>query len=415
MGHIQSLADVLSMLRRYAWLLLVIMAVGLAVTLLAAGQMARSYESYSSLRVELPTVTNELASAQSTAHSAQRLQLMEHQLTSRDNLLRMADKYGVFTDGALSQAERAVAMRKSIRFETIRPQQQGGESQVSAMVIIVQMPKAQMAADVANDLAAQVLEVSARRQSSVLRETLQFYDAEDDRLRREIGAVEAEITAYKNQNVQALPENLASLRDQVTQLEAELRETDNQLMTLEQERRTIEGRSGFPRAVEQRQLAQIAQRVEMYTAQRDITAQAHAAFVKALADMPAVEVQLGTMARRLQQLQDQYSVITRRRAEAETGTRLDSDRQTERFEILESALPPDYPMASGRKKVLALGVGVSGILALGLIVLLEMRNPVLRSARQFERATGLRPVISLPILSARKRRFFAWGRGETES
>lgn len=398
------------MLRRYAWILAMILIVGATATLLIASNMKHNYESYSSLRVELPTVTSELASSQSTAHSAQRLQLMEHQLTSRDNLLRLADKYGVFMEGELSQAERAVAMRKAIRFETIRPQQQqGGESQVSAMVIIVQMPHPQIAADVANDLAAQVLEVSASRQSSVLRETLQFYDAEDARLQAEIAAVEAEITAYKNQNVLALPENLTSLRDQVTQLEAELREADNQLMTLEQERRTIENRSGSPRAVEQRQLAQIAQRTEMYTAQRATTAQAHASFTKALADMPAVEIQLGTMLRRLQQLQDQYSVITRRRAEAETGTRLDSDRQTERFAILETALPPDHPVASGRKKIVALGIGVSGILALGLILLLEMRNPVLRSSAQFEKVTGLRPVISLPIMARPKQRRRLWG------
>lgn len=402
MGHIQSLADVISMIKRHLWLLLAVLTLGLAATFLVSLRMPHSYETYASLRVELPNITSELTAAQSTSHSAQRLQLLEHQLTSRDNLLRLADQYGIYESEGLSQAQRALAMRKAIRLETVRTQQNGPDQQVSALVIVVQMPSARLAADVANDLAAQTLELTSSRQSTMVQETLEFYAAEDARLQDEIRKVEADITAFKNDNVNALPENMVSLRAQINTLEASIRTIDNELMTLEQERRTISGRSGFPRAVEQRQLENIEAKAEMFRSQRATAEQARLAFENDLNRMPNVETQLGTMTRHLQQLQDQYSVITRRRAEAETGKRLDTERQTERFELLESALPPDSPMASGRKKVLALGFGVTGILAMAILVLLEMRNPVLRSSRQFEKVTGMRPVIALPNLPAVK-------------
>ena len=74
---------------------------------------------------------------------------------------------------------------------------------------------------------------------------------------------------------------------------------------------------------------------------------------------------------------------------------MDND-QAERFVLLEGAVPPVYPVLSNRKKSAVLGVGVSGALALLVAFVLETMNPVLRNSKQFARATGTIPVISLP-------------------
>lgn len=47
---------------------------------------------------------------------------------------------------------------------------------------------------------------------------------------------------------------------------------------------------------------------------------------------------------------------------------------------------------------MALGVGLTLMAALGLAIVLEAMRPILRTAGQVERATGLRPVISIPDL-----------------
>ena len=53
-------------------------------------------------------------------------------------------------------------------------------------------------------------------------------------------------------------------------------------------------------------------------------------------------------------------------------------------------------MSSQRKKI-ALGGGMLSVLAaLALTLLMEMRRPIIRTAAQMERITGLRPVIDLP-------------------
>ena len=114
------------------------------------------------------------------------------------------------------------------------------------------------------------------------------------------------------------------------------------------------------------------------------------------------------MVRQQRRLQDRYAEISRQLAQVETQQKLMDNDQTERFVILERALPPEYPSASNRKKRAAMGAFASIGLSIGLAFVLEMLNPVLRRTEQFARATGTRPVISLPnrpsALDLRKKR-----------
>ena len=401
MGNIQTLADVLAMVRRRILPMLAVVLLGSVITLLAVLRMPHVYETAAVLQVELPRVAADTATGDVVSRSSQRLQLLEQELTSRDSLAAMIQKHGLFTDTpGLTPTEKVAALRMSIRIETVRAGQNtfGVEQPVSAMLIVVQLGDRQKAADVANDLAARVLDLTAQRQSERVRETLEFYEAEEGRLGLAIAALEAEITAFKNANVDALPEGMQGRREELGRLDATLRDLDLQLLALDQELTALTSR-GTPRIIEQRQIAVLEAQIAGLQTQRQAAATRRAEVEAAINRAPMVETQLGTFARRLQQVQDQYSVITRRRAEAETTQRLDSERQTERFDLLEAALPPDYPLASGRRRIMVFGVFASAMLALGLAFVMELRNPVLRSARQMERTLELRPVIALPTLS----------------
>jgi len=118
----------------------------------------------------------------------------------------------------------------------------------------------------------------------------------------------------------------------------------------------------------------------------------------AMSRTPDIERELGAFDRRLQQLQDQYGVITRRLAEADTSQRLEERNQLERFTLLERATVPQQATGGSGKKLMALGVGVSLVVAFGLALLLEMMNPVLRTGNQMLRQLDLIPVILIPDL-----------------
>lgn len=410
MGNIQSIADLIAMVRRRMLPMLALVLAGSVVTLFMVLRTPNVYEAAAVLQVELPRISTEAASGDAVSRSAQRLQLLQQELTSRESMLALIDRHGLFADApGLTQTERVVALRKSIRIETVRAGQNafGSEQPVSALLIVVQLGRPDQAADVANDLAQLVLDLTAQRQSERVRETLEFYASEDARLGTAIAALESEFTAYKNANVDALPEGMQGRRDEIGRLDATLRDLDLQLLDLQQELAALQSR-GSPRAIEQRQIAALEAQIAGLESQRAAARTRRGEVDAAVNRAPEVETAIGTYLRRLQQLQDQYSVITRRRAEAETSQRLDSERQTERFDLLEPALPPDYPLASGRRKMMVFGVFGSVMAALALALALELRNPVLRSARQMERALDLRPVIALPVLPTPASRRRGW-------
>lgn len=411
MGNIFSLADVLALVRRRALTILSVVLLGALLTLSMALRLPHVYESYAVLQVELPRVSADAAQAGAVSRSSQRLQLLQQELTGRESMQRLMADHGLFTELPLTASEKVQLLQHSIRIETIRAGQAGyGVDQpVSALVIGVQLGSPLQAAAVANDLAQRVLEMTAQRQSQRVQETLEFYAGQDQRIGAQIAALEAEITAFKNANIDSLPEGLQARHEEIGRLDESLRDLERQSLQLGQELAVLQAR-GSPRAIELRQMAALETQIGGLAAQTASIGARRAAIEAAIGRAPAVETQLGTFARRAQQLQDQYSVITRQRVEAETSQRLDSERQTERFELLEPAIPPDWALASGRRKMMVFGVFGSLLAGLGLALALELLNPVLRSSRQMERALDLRPVIAIPDLSGRSRRWRGFGR-----
>lgn len=400
MGSIQSLADILALLRRRFLPIAVVATLGTVLTLMVAVGLPQVYEAAAVLQVELPRVSAG-PGGEAASRSSQRLQLLEQELTSRDSLLELIARHRLFADApALSPTQQITLARQSIRFEAVRSAAgtYAVEQPVSALLIITQAGTAQQAADLANDLAQRVLATTSERQSEQLRETLEFFAGESTRIAASIGQLQQQIADFKNDNITALPEAANQRESEIASIDATRRELELEQLQLQQQRDTLATRGASLRAVEQRQIGDLDARIGAISRQRQLLQDQRSVIIASVNRAPMVEAQLAAYTRELQQLQEQFTAIERRRAEAETSHRLDSDRQTERFHLLESALPPDYPLASGRRKLVIIGVFASLMLGLGLALLLEWRRPVLRSARQLERATGLHPVIALPDL-----------------
>lgn len=117
---------------------------------------------------------------------------------------------------------------------------------------------------------------------------------------------------------------------------------------------------------------------------------------------------LGALQRGYAELQDQYSDVARRRAEARTGEQLEANNQSERFEVVESALIPDEPVGPNRKKLVVFGSAASIGMALGLAMALELLNPALRSTAQMERQLNMRPVVAIPYVAVPGERRRRW-------
>lgn len=396
MNQFQSMGEVFAALRRRAFLIFCVTALGCALSVWLALNQTKIYETTAVVQIEDAQVPDSLAGATAQSEdAARRVRLIEQRLMSRDNLLRIMQEHSLFTaDPHMPLNERVGLMRDSVRINEIRSNANAFQAQQEApsgLLITVTLDDPQKAADLANELMYTVIEQSRSRSAGRARETLTFFEGEAERVSEEINAMEAQIASYKRENAEALPGGLASLRDQLGTLRDNLLQLDRDIVALE--------------ANSSRQREEVlARQVALMREQKALVQSRIAEIEQTILEAPEVERELSGLERRLDELQEQYGVITRRKAEAEMGQMLEDRQQMDRFEVLETALVPEVPASGSRKKLAMLGGVGSVIAAIGLAFVVELMNPAIRSAVQMERALGMQPVVAIPVIKTRRER-----------
>ncbi|WP_319825118.1 Wzz/FepE/Etk N-terminal domain-containing protein [Thalassovita sp.] len=404
MNQTFSISAIFSACVRRLWLIVVVTMLGTAVAVVYALTRPAIYEATAVIQIETPQVEENLAVPGSAARSSaaeNRLKLIEQKLMSRDSLVDVIDKFGLYSgDPAMSTAMKVGLLRESAQIESLIDPAQAWrpDAQPSGLIITVRMNDAQLAADVANEMLSRVLIEGKSRRSGRAERTLAFFEAEEARVTAEITAMEGELAAFKTANQDSLPANLATQQGQMTRL----KETQ-----LEVERKIIELQTQGDRM----RAEDLARQTNLLRQQRLLLEERIRIIQVALDAAPEVERQLSALERTMTQLKDELTVITARRTEAAMNQQLESQNQFERFEVLETAIVPEYPVSKGRRKLAMAGAVGALMLAIGLALVLEFTSSTLRTAAQFEHELNIRPVVVIPNLdrnSARRRRRLAW-------
>lgn len=390
MMHFQSLDEVVAAVRRRFWIMAGIVVLGCILSVYFALNQTRIYEATAVVQIEDAQVSGTGESEARDGLDARRtVRLIEQRVMARGSLLEIMETHGLFQDDpSMTLTNRISEMRQATSVEAIL----SGESwqpdaSASGLVITVQLDDAEKAAAVANDILERVMEEARQRSVDRARTELDFFIAEEARMRQEIGAAEARVAAYKTANAEFLPAGAAALQAELTTLNAARLQLRQQVLELRSNASRLR-----PDDLE-RQVAVLEDQIELVSARID---EVNAVLAKA----PAVERELLALERELSQLNEQYALIARRKAEAEMSQNLEEQRQLERFEVLERAIAPDYPISRSRKQTAIMGGVASVLAALGVGFLLELLNPAIRSSAQMERILGIRPVVTIPTLKS---------------
>ena len=209
-------------------------------------------------------------------------------------------------------------------------------------------------------------------------------EQELDQLRRTIAQRRA-ILAESHPEVRALSARINALESIIVPASASAEDGSAQSLAERRLSRQLE--------LANNQLALLAEQDEADQARQE---QLEAAIQAA----PAVELALAGLSRRYQDLQKQREIAVMKQAEAETGERLEVNRQAERFEVIEQAERPTEPEAPDRMLIAAGGIAGSLTLGLALAFAAEMMNRSIYSPLELERRTGLRPVVTVPYIAA---------------
>ena len=390
MAQIDTVGQALRALRRRAGLVCALLVLGAAGSLFYAQTSERVYEAVASVQIETPQIAlgGDGGMGRGEASIDYRISLIEQRLKARDTLEQVIADLGLFTDlPQLSEAERVMLLRRSVAITRIIDLSQGWrpDQQSTGLLITVRMDDGQTAADVSNAFLDLILSAGRARATDRAESTLTFFVTEEERVSARIAQVEADIATLKSANTGALPENAATRSEQLQLLQEAQLLLEQQRITFEQERERL-------------RFDEAARQETIFREQAALVA-ARIADLRRLEDAaPEVERQLNLLERERARLQEEFTVITARRAQAAMTQELETREQAERFEVLERATAPEYPVSTSRRKLLLLGVVLSLVGAIGAALGLEWISPRLRTSAQVERALGLRPVVVIPDL-----------------
>lgn len=396
--------------------------------------------------------------------ASQHLQIIRQRLSTRANMVDIANKFRVFRgEGNLSPDEVVERMRDQTDIKI-----SAGRNRATLMEISFTSDRAKISSDVVNELVTLVLSEDAEIRGDGSRQTLEFYIRQVERLDQQLAKQSAEIVAFKEANKDALPDSLqyrldrratlqervnlsirdrASLTDQrdrliligsesgqanlpltaeeelLRQYHAELVEwevvldgkTNPKVKVLkakiaELERRIAEDDSpeqSAAKSVLDLQLAEIDSRIAFIDEEIKRGEAELEELRVAIEATPSVANRLEQLDREYANTQTLYNRAVADRADAQTGDQIVVDNKDQRVTVIEQATPPSAPTSPNRKLIAGGGVFAGTALAGFFFFLTELLNRTIRRPVDLMRGLGVQPLATIPYLeeeSVRRRR-----------
>ena len=406
MGPIQSFQELRDFLLRRANIIVLALGLGVLLGVFNALQSAPVYQAISVLSTRVDTVSEDAVQGSVSGTSARLMQLIEQRLTSRENMLRLADKYGQFP--GLSPQERTELMRGSI---TLISQAAvavgfGSDGSLASMIIMVRADSGPTSADIANELADMVMAETGAGRMARARQTLQFLEVEQNRLSEELRDLQAEIGAFSVQNYDVMSFNADVRRTELGQVVSDIQEARREITAAQSELDALVSQN-----TSQRRQALLRDQINVRQAELARLLEQQAEFEPFFRRAAQAERELQILTDREARLQERLRDVSGQVAAAEGALRLEADERSASFEVVERATVPEHPISRSRKMTAMMGVVMGGILGVLGAFAYELLRPALRSPGQVERDLGMRPVLVLPELvrpGQRRKALMGW-------
>jgi len=188
---------------------------GTLLALASAIALPPSYVSTAKILIESQQIPRELASSTVTSSTAERLEIIEQRLMTRDSLLRLIDRLGLAGPGQdtspLAEVER---LREATTLERIvLGSDRHRQARIAAFTLAVEDSDPMRAARIANAMVSLVLNQNLETRAARASETFRFFQREVDRLQAALTEAEDDIAEFQAENAGRLPDSLAERRE----------------------------------------------------------------------------------------------------------------------------------------------------------------------------------------------------------
>ncbi len=446
-------------LRRLPYFIAIVVAVT-AIGAAAAVMMPRTYRAEATILFEAPQIPELAARGPSPVNALEQLQVVRQRVTTRENLLALADRTNVYGDARadLSDSEIARDMQERLHFDQVQTDERGAGATV--FNVTFDDGKPELAAEVVNEFVSLILDRNTRLRAGRAQGATQFFSDEAARLVAELRRAEDRILKFKNGHGDSLPDGLefrrarqGALQERLVTLEREeadlrFRKADlsagrsegsaplapEQQQLLDLNRALSEQLSVFtedsPNVVALReriarlqermqsgsdgdvgrnsgdisplglQVAEIGERIRLIRNEKEAIAGQVERLTRSIEATPSTETALSALERDRDNVQAQYNSAVARLAEATTGEQIELLSKGPQFSLVEAATPPEKPASPNRKRIAAMAAAAGIGLGVGLVALLEMLNKTIRRPVELSRLLGFEPLATIPFIEA---------------
>ncbi len=216
--------------RRFPYFLF-LLCLGTAVGLTVALTQQRTYVAEARLIVESQQIPDDLAASTVRTDASEQLEIIQQRIFTRDNLMETANRLGVY-DGVEEAGNRRTTdekiqdLRDRINIFTSGGSIVGGRATAIIVTVSFDAPSPFMAANFANEIVNLIVAENIEMRTAVSGQILDFFAQETDQLEAQLSRMRAEILAFQEANLEALPDSLDFRRSQQAAAQERLLELD---------------------------------------------------------------------------------------------------------------------------------------------------------------------------------------------
>ena len=218
-----------------------------AISVAVAWLWPPTYSSSGTILIEQQELPADLVRSTVSTYASQRVQVISQRVMTTDNLTGIIARYNLYADlrGRKPREEIIAKMRHAVNLQMISadvidPRDGRPTKATIAFSVAFRDRSAQRAAEVANELVSLYLQQNIEQRQKSAHDAVAFLDGEQARLAGEIDALQAKLATFKAKHENELPEENQLNLTLFHRMEDDIRDTDTQLQSLEQQRLFLE-------------------------------------------------------------------------------------------------------------------------------------------------------------------------------
>ncbi len=213
-----------------------------------------------------------------------------------------------------------------------------------------------------------------------------------DKLRGDLVQLQTKFTA-KHPDVVRLQEQIADLEQQQKQDESTL---DKKQRALQAAAAASTAAADDAKAPRRQTIASLDDQLAKLKEEEQAIRTTIASFEQRLEGAPEREQEFALVTRDRQVAKDLYDNMLKRYDEAQLAASVETDRQGERFRVLESALPPEGPTGPNRFRLILMGLLLALAAAVGIVLTAEQFDASFHGVDELREFTSVPVLVSIP-------------------